>query len=103
VLRTLPLIALLIALPCSAASRSAAAVAEFKRSNPCPSTGARRGKCPKHVVDHRIGICVGGLDRPENMRWMTAAAAKAKDRWECKPGWEERLRDCEQAGECWVR
>jgi hypothetical protein len=33
------------------------------------------------------------------MAWMTVTAAKAKDRWECKPGWEERLRGCAEA-EC---
>jgi hypothetical protein len=27
--------------------------------------------------------------------WMTRAAAAAKDRWECKPGWPEKLRQCE--------
>jgi hypothetical protein len=35
------------------------------------------------------------------MRWMRVEAAKAKDRWECKPGWEDRLRECEAMG-CFV-
>jgi hypothetical protein len=35
------------------------------------------------------------------MRWMRAEDAKAKDRWECKPGWEDRLRECEAKG-CFV-
>jgi hypothetical protein len=72
--------------------RSAAEVLAFKRANPCPSTGERRGRCKNWVIDHRIALCVGGVDKVANMRWMTTEAAKAKDRWECKPGWEERLR-----------
>jgi hypothetical protein len=80
--------------------RSAASRAAFKREQPCPSTGLRRGACPGWVIDHKQALCVGGPDAPENMAWMTVAAAKAKDRWECKPGWKTRLRDCEASGEC---
>jgi len=82
--------------------RSQAAKAEFQRSTPCPATGQHRGKCPGYVIDHRIGLCVGGEDKSSNMRWMTVATAKAKDRWECKPGWEDRLKECEAFG-CFVR
>ena len=32
--------------------RSNAAVAEFKRANPCPLNGARRGPCYGFEVDH---------------------------------------------------
>jgi hypothetical protein len=83
----------------SGPSRSAAARAAFKREQPCPSTGLRRGACPGYVIDHKQALCVGGPDAPQNMAWMTVTAAKAKDRWECKPGWEERLRGCAEA-EC---
>lgn len=78
--------------------RSHSAKAAFQREHPCPSTGSHRGACKGWVVDHRIALCVGGSDIPENMRWMTTAAAKAKDRWECRPGWKEKLRECEAAG-----
>lgn len=58
------------------------AVAAFKRDNPCPSTGARRGACPGYVVDHVTALACGGPDHPSNMQWQTIADAKAKDRWE---------------------
>lgn len=86
--------------PAVATHRSAAQVLAFKRANPCPSTGARRGSCPGYIVDHHIALCVGGPDQASNMRWQTIAAARAKDRWECRPGWQEQLRRCEAAGAC---
>jgi hypothetical protein len=52
------------------------------------------------VIDHKQALCVGGADRAENMAWMTVEAAKAKDRWECKPGWEIKLRECNESGAC---
>jgi hypothetical protein len=82
--------------------RSATAKAAFKRGHPCPSTGQRRGACPGYVIDHKQALCVGGEDAPRNMAWMTVAAAKAKDRWECKPGWEIKLHKCEEDGGCWA-
>lgn len=62
--------------------RSARAVAEFKRANPCPATGQPRGACPGYVVDHIIALACSGADNPHNMQWQTVAQAKAKDRWE---------------------
>lgn len=82
--------------------RSTAAKHEFQRQHPCPSTGKPRGACPGYVIDHRQALCVGGRDEPANMGWQTIAAAKAKDRWECKPGWQQRLAQCESTG-CFVR
>lgn len=58
------------------------AVAAFKRDNPCPSNGARRGSCPGYVVDHVTALACGGPDHPSNMQWQTIPDAKAKDRWE---------------------
>ena len=72
--------------------RSQSAKVAFKASRPCPATGAPKGPCKGWIIDHHIGLCVGGPDTPANMRWMTVEAAKAKDRWECKPGWENKLR-----------
>lgn len=70
----------------SKTERSAAVVLEFKRHNPCPSTGLRRGKCPGYVVDHVRPLCAGGPDDRANMQWQTVAAAKVKDR--------EEVREC---------
>lgn len=39
--------------------RSSAAVAEFKRQNPCPINSARRGPCPGYEVDHIGPLCAG--------------------------------------------
>lgn len=89
------------ALGAAALPHSAAVKAEFRRSNPCPATGQARGACPGFIVDHRVALCAGGPDAAGNMRWMTTAAAKAKDRWECKPGWAPRLDECERAGCFW--
>lgn len=76
--------------------RSSKARNDFKKENPCPATGKTSGACPGWTIDHRIAICVGGEDSASNMRWMTEEAAKEKDKWECKPGWKERLK--EEAG-----
>lgn len=65
-----------------AIERSRTAVAEFKRQQPCPSTGRSRGPCPGWIVDHITPLCAGGVDRPENMQWQTVAEAKIKDRQE---------------------
>lgn len=59
--------------------RSASALLAFKRANPCPSTGERRGACPGHVIDHVVPLCAGGEDHPRNMQWQTITAAKRKD------------------------
>lgn len=72
----------------------------FKIDNPCPATGKTTGSCPNFIMDHRIGLCVGGADEAENLRWMTKENAKLKDRWECKAGWEEKLAECEKEANC---
>jgi 5-methylcytosine-specific restriction endonuclease McrA len=60
--------------------RSAAEVLAFKRVNPCPSTGQRRGACPGHQVDHITPLCAGGPDRRENMQWLSVAQHIEKTR-----------------------
>jgi hypothetical protein len=62
--------------------RSREVTREFQREQPCPSTGARRGRCPGYVRDHIVPLACGGPDAVENMQWQTVAGAKAKDRWE---------------------
>lgn len=57
---------------------------QFQHLHPCPSTGKKYGSCPGYVVDHVIALCKGGPDRVTNMQWQSIAAAKGKDRWECK-------------------
>lgn len=79
------LLGLMLALPMPTEARiprSAAEVAAFKRENPCPSTGLRRGSCPGHIVDHIKPLCAGGPDHRSNMQYQTVAEAKAKDREE---------------------
>jgi hypothetical protein len=63
-------------------ARSPHARTEFKKANPCPSTGRTHGACPGYVIDHVKPLKRGGADRPSNMQWQTKAAAKEKDKWE---------------------
>ncbi len=77
------LIALAAALPAHAEiARSSAAKRAFAREHPCPATGRPVPSCPDHVIDHHHALCAGGLDTPQNMRWMTVEEAKRKDRVE---------------------
>ncbi len=69
---------------CADAGRSRAQRNAFQRANPCPATGAARGPCPGHVVDHIVPLCAGGVDAPHNMQWQTVAEGKAKDRREAQ-------------------
>lgn len=71
-----------LAFNADAVDRSAAQVAAFKRHNPCPSTGQRRGGCPGYVVDHVYPLCAGGIDHPSNMQWQSTSESRAKDREE---------------------
>ena len=64
--------------------RDSKVVREFKRENPCPSNGKKRGACPGWIVDHVIPICAGGADHPSNLQWQTRTDAKMKDREEKK-------------------
>lgn len=68
-------------------ARSSSAKAEFKRQQPCPSTGQPRGTCPGHIVDHIVPLYAGGPDEPGNMQWQTIDDGKRKDR--------EKLRMCQ--------
>lgn len=60
--------------------RSASAIAEFKRQQPCPSNGMPRGPCPGYIIDHVQPLCADGADHPRNMQWQTVVDAKEKDR-----------------------
>lgn len=63
-------------------ARSGRARGQFKKANPCPSTGRFSGGCPGYVIDHVTALRRGGADAPSNMQWQTKAAAKEKDKWE---------------------
>lgn len=73
------LVMCLLAVGADAGQRSAAEVLAFKRANPCPATGERRGACPGHVIDHVEPLCAGGADHPSNMQWQTIEDARRKD------------------------
>lgn len=62
--------------------RSSAARREFRRLNPCPSSGETRGACPGYVIDHVIPLACSGSDDPSNMQWQTVSDAKEKDKRE---------------------
>lgn len=71
-------------LSADAGQRSAAEVAAFKRANPCPATGLRRGSCPGYEVDHIEPLCAGGPDTRENMQWLTVAEHRVKTRFDVR-------------------
>lgn len=77
--------------------RSASAIKDFKRANPCPATGKSAGRCPGFQIDHIEPLMCGGSDIVENMQWLTVKdhsaktaresagcglVANEKDRWE---------------------
>lgn len=76
----------LLALDAEAATRNRAQRDAFVRTHACPATHSTkpRAACPGYVVDHIKPLCKGGPDKATNMQWQTVAAAKAKDKWECK-------------------
>jgi hypothetical protein len=96
----LTILCLLFAANAQACLHDPAQKQQFVKTHPCPGPHKRHA-CPGFIVDHVQAICVGGLDVPENMAWMSVAQAKLKDRWECKPGWEQKLADCQKNG-CFV-
>jgi len=53
-------------------------------TSPAPRRGARPAPCPRYIKDHIRALDCGGPDAVENMQWQTAAAAKAKVKWERK-------------------
>ena len=64
--------------------RSYAVKAEFKRLNPCPANGHRRGPCPGYEVDHRTPLKCKGPDAVDNLQWLTVEAHKAKTKREAR-------------------
>jgi len=67
-----------------ASERSPAVKAEFRRLNPCPSTGKTRGACPGYHVDHREALICGGRDELANLQWLSIPEHKEKTRVEVK-------------------
>lgn len=67
--------------------RRADVIRAFKKTHPCPVTGAATGACPGWAVDHVIPLAVGGCDSVSNLQWLpneikSAPGATPKDRWE---------------------
>lgn len=67
-----------------ATKRDHKAISDFKKQQPCPTTGASTGPCKGYVIDHVKPLACGGADHPSNMQWQTVKDGKAKDKWERK-------------------
>ena len=72
------LFAVTLAANVMALPRDAQQKAEFRKANPCPSTGSTSGACSGYHIDHKKAIMNGGKDRPSNMQWLAEPAHKAK-------------------------
>lgn len=68
--------------------RSSAVYNEFRRQNPCPSTGKTTGACPGWSVNHGYPLDCGGFDAVFNMLWMSnivkVTSGIGQDRYELK-------------------
>lgn len=78
--------------PCQGAGqhRNKSAVRQFMKAHPCPA-GPDKGstkRCRGWQVDHVCPLACCGLDAPQNMQWLTAAAnsKKGADCTECGLG-----------------
>lgn len=80
-----------------AAPRSSAVRAEFRKANPCPSTGKVAGACPGWEVDHRLALVCGGSDRVDNLQWLSVEEHRAKTRAEVKLCRTNRVRSPDQS------
>ena len=70
--------------PPAAPVRPSSAKENFRKANPCPSTGRSSGSCPGYEVEHMNPPACGGADSPGNMQWVQASAARKKGAPECK-------------------
>lgn len=88
------LVIMLLLVSVSAQARDRRQALKFRRMYVCPSTQNYYGHCEGWIIDHRQALGVGGVDNPSNMYWMTTDDAAAKDRWERRRGWQQRLETC---------
>jgi hypothetical protein len=68
----------------AAPARPSSARENFRKANPCPSTGRSSGSCPGYEVEHMNPPACGGADSPGNMQWVQASATRKKGSPECK-------------------
>ena len=74
-----------LAWPAEAAQKRSHAVArEFQLSNPCPSTGLKKGRCPGYERDHLIPLCFYGVDAVWNLSWKTVREHREKTKLDVK-------------------
>lgn len=63
---------------CGNIKRSAYQAKKFRLANPCPVTGLTTGACVGYEIDHIVPLSCCGMDRPENMQWLTIEEHDAK-------------------------
>ncbi len=70
--------------PPAPTARPSSAKENFRKANPCPSTGRSSGSCPGYEVEHMNPPACGGADSPGNMQWVPASATRKKGAPGCK-------------------
>jgi hypothetical protein len=56
----------------------------FRKANPCPSTGRASGSCPGFEMEHMNPLACGGADSPGNMQWVSSSSTRKKGPEPCK-------------------
>ncbi len=101
------LLALILSALAFAAPRDPTVRYEFRKANPCPSTGKTTGRCPGYHIDHVRALMLGGRDEVANMQWLSHAEHRAKTKREfaeckrvmyCTHRGVKRKRDRQRAG-----
>lgn len=72
------------AIPDAKTPRGHKAKREFRKENPCPSTGRKSGSCPGYHVDHIKPLKDDGDDHKSNMQWLSEENHKEKTKRERK-------------------
>lgn len=72
-------------------SRSSTVIYQFRKYNPCPSTGLTSGACPGWSINHIWPVGTGGCDAIINLQWLPNKIKTCKEPW-CVDRFERKIR-----------